>query len=97
MINFGNEEFKPYLIEANGCLKCYGRGESKPEFLKLDAVQSMQNVFTNKLEITFKRHYEIKDLAITLKTSGRYRALSVFYKDREGDLHKIGKEKYKPG
>jgi hypothetical protein len=24
MIEFG-EEFKPYLLEANGCLKCFGR------------------------------------------------------------------------
>lgn len=54
-------------------------------------------MFTNKLEIVFKRHYEIKDLSITLKTTGKFRSLTVYYKDREGDLHKIGKEKYKPG
>jgi hypothetical protein len=26
MIDFG-DEFKPYLLEANGCLKCFGRPE----------------------------------------------------------------------
>lgn len=24
-VDFGDEEFKPYLLEANGCLGCYGR------------------------------------------------------------------------
>lgn len=65
--------------------------------MKLDSVQSMQTVFTNKLEIIFKRHYEIKDLNITIKTSGRFRSLSVYYRDLSGELVHIGKDKYKPG
>ena len=24
LINFGETDFKPYLLEANGCLNCYG-------------------------------------------------------------------------
>ena len=35
LINFGNEEFKPYLLEANGCFRCYSREQNKPEFLRL--------------------------------------------------------------
>lgn len=49
LIDFGNEEFKPYLLEANGCLFCFGCNEPKSEPFKLENCLQTVKIFTNKL------------------------------------------------
>lgn len=50
LIDFGNNEFKPYLLEANGCLNCFGCTEEQTQFYtKTDSFVDIHQVFTNKL------------------------------------------------
>ena len=63
MIDFGGE-FKPYLLEANGCLKCYGKPEIDFETTSLNSIRDELRTHLNSVEWILKRKYEINNLQI---------------------------------
>lgn len=48
MIDFG-EEFKPYLLEANGCLKCFGRPDIEFEHMNINNIREELKVHINNI------------------------------------------------
>lgn len=56
MIDFG-DEFKPYLLEANGCLRCFGRAEVEFEAATISSLREELRAHLNSVEWVLKRTY----------------------------------------
>jgi hypothetical protein len=84
MIDFGGE-FKPYLLEANGCLKCYGKPEIDFETTSLNSIRDELRTHLNSVEWILKRKYEINNLQINFgKKKISYKTITVYAYDEGG-------------
>ena len=84
MIDFG-EEFKPYLLEANGCLKCFGRSDIDFEHMNINNIWEELKVHINNIEWVLKRKYEMKNLSVNfLKKKINFKTMSIYYLDDHG-------------
>jgi hypothetical protein len=84
MIDFN--EFKPYLLEANGCLKCFGKPEIDFENHNIGEVKEEIKVHLNYAEYILKRKYEIKNLKVSFgKKKVNYKSIIIYYREDSGE------------
>lgn len=84
------------MIEASGCLKCYGKTEFNFEQKDYKEILREIKAHISEIELVFKKTFAIKDLKINLgKKKINYKSVCVYYIDEKGEKKQLG-GKYGP-